>query len=79
MVRVVHPLARPYINFQLRDTFGEITRGSSVAVNETVNAHEDAGSSGVIPEAVNPGPIGTRLNDPHAPTVACELLMRRPA
>lgn len=43
---------------------------AGVALDQTIHSHQHPCPAGSIPEAIHPHPVGLRLDDPHAPTVA---------
>jgi len=63
--RVVDAVAGADIALQLGDSVGEAAVTARVAMNQSLDAHLDAGSSDAVGEAADPVSIGRGLLDTH--------------
>jgi hypothetical protein len=64
-LRVVDAIAGAYIDLELRDAICEITMLARIAIDQSIDANQDAGSSRAILESVDPVSVLVGLLDTH--------------
>ena len=72
-LRVVHPIARTYINLQFRDAVSQVPKRARFAMDEPVDAHQDACPTCQILQGIDPVAVLVSLLNAHAAIVAHEL------